>query len=113
MLLPQEARRKKLKTVCRMMMVVWPKHVVAVTSEEEKKNRCVDGSIIALLITDQRFRIRQIRKKNGSTMRVHQLFIDFRKGYNSVRREALYNIPIYFGLPFKLFRLLQMCLNET
>jgi hypothetical protein len=29
-------------TVCRLMMVVWPKHVVAITSEE-KKNCCVDG----------------------------------------------------------------------
>jgi hypothetical protein len=31
-------------------MAVWPKHVVAVTSEEEKKICCVDGPIIALLI---------------------------------------------------------------
>jgi hypothetical protein len=31
-------------------VVVWPKHVVAITLEEEKKNCCVDGPIIALLI---------------------------------------------------------------
>jgi hypothetical protein len=31
------------------MMVVSPKHVVALTSEEEEKNYCVDGPIIALL----------------------------------------------------------------
>jgi hypothetical protein len=31
------------------MMVVWPKHVVTITSEEEKKNCCVDGPTIALL----------------------------------------------------------------
>jgi hypothetical protein len=41
---------RQYTTVCRMMMVVWPKHVVAVTSEEEKKNCCVGGPIIALLI---------------------------------------------------------------
>jgi hypothetical protein len=32
------------------MMVVWPKHVVAITLEKEKKNCWVDGTIIALLI---------------------------------------------------------------
>jgi hypothetical protein len=31
------------------MMIVWSKHVVAITSEEEK-NCCVDGPIVALLI---------------------------------------------------------------
>jgi hypothetical protein len=30
---------------------------------------------------------------------VHQLFIDFKKAYVSVRREALYNILIEFGIP--------------
>jgi hypothetical protein len=32
---------------------------------------------------------------------VHQLFIDFKKAYNSVRREVLYNILIEFGVPMK------------
>jgi hypothetical protein len=41
---------RQYTAVCRLMMVVWPKHVVAITSEEEKKNCCVDGPIIALLI---------------------------------------------------------------
>jgi hypothetical protein len=44
---------------------------------------------------------------------VHQLFVDFKKDYNSVRREALYNILIEFGLHMKLVRLIKMCLNET
>jgi hypothetical protein len=44
---------------------------------------------------------------------VRKLFIDFRKAYNSVRREVLYNIPIEFGAPRKLVRLIKMCLNET
>jgi hypothetical protein len=42
---------------------------------------------------------------------VHQLFIDFKKAYDSVRREVLYNILIEFGVPMKLIRL--MCLCET
>jgi hypothetical protein len=44
---------------------------------------------------------------------VHQLFIDFQKAYDSVRREALYNILIEFGIPRKLVGLIKMCLNET
>jgi hypothetical protein len=43
--------------------------------------------------TDQIFYIRQILEKkcvyNGT---VYQLFIDFKKSYNSVKREVLYNI---------------------
>jgi hypothetical protein len=44
---------------------------------------------------------------------VHQLFVDFKKAYNSVRREVLYNILIGFGIPLKLVRLIKLCLNET
>jgi hypothetical protein len=46
-------------------------------------------------------------------MRVYQLFIDFRKAYESVRREVLYSVLIEFGVPMKLVRLIKMCLNET
>jgi len=44
---------------------------------------------------------------------VHQLFIDFKKAYDSVRRKVLYNILIQFGIPMKLDRLIVMPLNET
>ena len=40
------------------------------------------------------------------------LFIDFKKAYDSVRKEALYNILIEFGIPKKLVRLIKMCLTE-
>jgi hypothetical protein len=44
---------------------------------------------------------------------VHQLFIDFKKAYDSVKREILYNILLEFGIPKKLVRLIKMCLNVT
>jgi hypothetical protein len=44
---------------------------------------------------------------------VHQLFIDFKKAYDSVKREVLYNILLEFGASKKLVRLIKMCLNET
>jgi hypothetical protein len=44
---------------------------------------------------------------------VHQLFIDFKKAYDSVKREVLYNILLEFGTPKKLVRPIKMCLNES
>jgi len=43
---------------------------------------------------------------------VHQLFIDFKKAYDSVRRDVLYNILIEYGIPMKLIRLIK-CLTKT
>ncbi|KAJ4434697.1 hypothetical protein ANN_23265 [Periplaneta americana] len=44
---------------------------------------------------------------------LHQLFIDLKKAYDSVKREVLYNILIEFGIPKKLARLIKMYLSET
>jgi len=60
------------------------------------------------------FRILQILEKKWECKEaVHQLFIDFKKAYDSVRREVLYNILIEFGIPMKLVRLIKMSLTET
>ena len=44
---------------------------------------------------------------------MHQSFIEFKKVYDSVRKEVLCNILIEFGIPMKLVRLIKMCLNGT
>jgi len=44
---------------------------------------------------------------------VHQLFIDFKKAYDSVSREVLYNILVEFVIPMNLVRLIKMCLNAA
>jgi hypothetical protein len=44
---------------------------------------------------------------------VHQVFIDFKKAYDSVRGEVLYNILMEFGIAMKLVRFIGICLNET
>jgi hypothetical protein len=51
-------------------------------------------------------------RKNGNKT-VHQLFIDFKKAYDSMRREVLYSILIEFGILMKLAGLIKICLNET
>jgi hypothetical protein len=47
-------------------------------------------------------RLEQNLEYNGT---VHQLFTDFKKAYDSIKREVLYNIPLEFGIPKKLVRL--------
>jgi hypothetical protein len=63
---------------------------------------------------DQIFYIQQILGKkweyNGT---VHQLFLNFKKVYDSVKREVLYNIQLEFGIPKKQVKLIKMSLNET
>jgi hypothetical protein len=62
--------------------------------------------------TDQFLCIHQIEKKWEYNETVHRLFIDFRKAYDSFRREVLYSILIMFWVPMKLVRLIKMYLNE-
>jgi hypothetical protein len=67
-----------------------------------------------LVIISVCYVIRQITEKkwqyNGM---VHQLFVNFKKACDSVKREVIYNILLEFGVPKKLVRLIKMCLNET
>jgi hypothetical protein len=44
---------------------------------------------------------------------IHQLFVDYEKAYDSVRREVLYNILTEFGIPVILVRLIKCVLNEN
>jgi len=62
---------------------------------------------------DHIFCIRQILEKKWKyNEEVHQLFLDFKKAYDSVRREILYKFLIEFGILRKLERLIKMSLTE-
>jgi len=56
--------------------------------------------------------VRYWRKKWVYNGTIHQIFIDFEKAYDSVRREVLCNILIEFGIPVKLVKLIKMYLND-
>jgi hypothetical protein len=45
-------------------------------------------------------------RRNGT---VHQLFIEYKKACDSVRREVMYSILIDFGIPVELDRLIKVC----
>ena len=63
---------------------------------------------------DYIFCIRQVLEKKWEyNEEVHQLFIDFKKAYDSIRRKVLYKILIEFGIPRKLVRLIKMSLTDT
>jgi hypothetical protein len=51
-------------------------------------------------------------KELGYESTMHQLFIGFKKAYDSIKR-VLHSIRLEFGVPKKLVRLIKMCLNET
>lgn len=44
---------------------------------------------------------------------VHMLFIDFKKAYDSIHRNTLFNIMKELEIPSKLINLTRMCLEET
>jgi hypothetical protein len=54
--------------------------------------------------------IRYWKKKREYNEPVYHLFKDFKKTYDLVKREVLYNILIEFG---KVVRVIKMCLKET
>jgi len=63
---------------------------------------------------DQKFCNCPIIEKDGnSTNQWIELFVHFKKAYDSVGGWVLYNILIEFDFTMKLLRLLKMCLNST
>ncbi|KAJ4450431.1 hypothetical protein ANN_01855 [Periplaneta americana] len=114
--------------------------IVSIVSWRERVFRLwwEESSVISGLIAPRSFSVYSSGKKTGPTLvadfrdlfteshdrlimekkweykgTVHQLFIDFKKAYDSVKREVLHDILIEFGIPKKLVRLIKMCLSET
>jgi len=59
----------------------------------------MDFNITGQLLMINSALVKQLRKKWGYNEAVHQLFIDSKKAYASVRREILYNIHTEFDIP--------------
>jgi len=54
-----------------------------------------------------------IEKKYEFSQNIWQLYVDFKKAYNSIHRQSLYNIMEEFGIPQKLVTLTKICMENT
>jgi hypothetical protein len=73
--------------------------------EREISDCCSSRSTTAPILCNHQI----LEKKWEYNKAVHKLPIDFKKAYNSVRWEVLYNIIIEFVIPKKLVRLIKVC----
>jgi len=96
---------KILSNILLSRLIPYAKEIIGVHQCGFRRNRST---------IDHIFCIRQmLQKKWEYSEEVHQLFIDFKKAYDSVRREVSYKIIIEFDIPRKLVRLVKMSLTET
>lgn len=54
-----------------------------------------------------------MEKKYEYRKNLWQVFMDFNKAYDSIKRDSLHNIMYEFGFPKTLIRLLKMCMENT
>jgi hypothetical protein len=95
-----------LSTTCEILSKILSSRLTPYAEENIGDHQC--GFRRNRLTTDHIPCIRQILEKKWEyNEAVQQLFIDFKKAYDSVRREILYNILIEFGIPMKLVRLIK------
>lgn len=54
-----------------------------------------------------------VKKKYEFRQNIWQVFVDFKKAYDSIHRDSLYNIMHEFGFTSKLISLTKLCMNNT
>jgi hypothetical protein len=83
----------------------YPEEIFGVHQCGFRRNRSTSDHISCIR------QILEIKWEHNET--VHRLLVDFKKSYNSVRREVLYNIHVEFGIQMKPVSLMKMCQNTT
>lgn len=64
--------------------------------------------------TDQIHVIRQITEKSREFDKdVNLLFVDFKKAYDSIVRNTLWNVMIQLGIPAKLVKMMKACMMNS
>ena len=56
--------------------------------------------------------VKYLRINGNTTKQCISSFTEFKKAYDSVRKEVLYNILIEFSIPMKMVRLIKVCETE-
>jgi hypothetical protein len=63
---------------------------------------------------DQIFTVKNLLEKVWEhNVETHQIFVDFQKAYDSIRRDKLYAIMAHFGIPNKLIRLTKATMENS
>ena len=96
---------KILSNILLSRLIAYAKEIIGDHQCSFRRNRSTIDRILCIA--------QILEKKWEYSEPVHQLFIDFKKAYDSVRREVLYKILLQFGIPGKLVRLIKMSLTET
>jgi len=66
------------------------------------------------LTTYQVFTVKNLLEKAWEhNVEIHQIFVDFQKAHNSIRRDKLYAIMAHFGIPNKLIRLTKATVENS
>jgi len=66
------------------------------------------------LTTDQIFTVKNLLEKAWEhNVEIHQIFVDFQKAYDSIRRDKLYTIMVHFGIPNELIRLTKATMENS
>ena len=94
-----------LTETTRQNIIPYAKEIIGDHQCGFRRNRSTIGHIFCIC--------QILEKKWEYNEEVHQLFIDFKKPYDSVTRQVLCKILIEFGIPRKLARLIKMSLTET
>jgi hypothetical protein len=101
-----------LSTVYKILCKIMLSRLTPYAEEIIRDHQC--GFLHNRSTTNHIFCVCQILEKKWEyNAAVHQLFIDVKNAYDSVRREVLYNILIEFSVHMKLVRLMKMCLSES
>ena len=94
---------KILSNILLSILTPYEEDIIGGHQCEFRRNRSTTDHIIC---------IRQILEKKWKyNEAVHQLFIDLKKAYDSVRLKVSFNNLMEFGIPIKLVRLIKICLD--
>jgi hypothetical protein len=90
----------------------WKESIIVPVHKKGDKTDCSNYRGISLLSTSNKILsnilLSRLSPYIDEIIGDHQLFVDFKKAYDSVRREVLYNILIEFWIPMKLGGLIKI-----
>ena len=96
---------KILTTVTNNRLKKYTEHIIGEYQAEFRSGKST---------SDQIFMVKNLLEKAWEhNVETYQIFIDFQKAYDSTRRDKLYEIMAFFGIPNKLIRLTKATMEDS